>query len=179
MDEFASYYDLMELTPEASSEDIRSRYLFLKDLYEGDSIEIRAFNDEYSEKIRIDYLMRLDEAYEKLSEFHRNKKADIKPPGKGPDDEFLQWLGQIECFTGPVLRSVRERMGVDLKTIFNVTRIQPQFLEDVENEAFDSFPAEIYLRSYLIEYARFLSLDPQRILNDYLPRYRASRENSG
>ncbi len=179
MEELDSFYSLFELTPEATLEDIRSKYRHLKHLYEGDSIEIRALNDEFSEETRVDYLRRLDEAFDKLSEFHKNKKAGIKLPGKDMDDDLRLRIEQIECFTGPALRSVREQMGVDLKAIFTVTRIQTQFLEDVENEAFDSFPAEVYLRSYLIEYARFLSLDPQRVLNDYLPRYRAALENSG
>lgn len=70
------------------------------------------------------------------------------------------------------LRSIRERMGVELRDIFAASRIQPQYLEDIENERFDSFHAEVYLRSYLIEYTRFLALDTEKVLADYLPRYR-------
>jgi cytoskeletal protein RodZ len=63
-------------------------------------------------------------------------------------------------------------MGVDIKEIFSATRIQPQYLDDIENERFSSFRAEVFLRSYLIEYARYLSLDTHKVLADYLPRYR-------
>jgi cytoskeletal protein RodZ len=88
------------------------------------------------------------------------------------DDGISDWIKSINNFTGVALRTIRERMGVDLKEIFAATRIQPQYLEDIENEQFSSFRAEVYLRSYLIEYTRFLSLDTQKVLTDYLPRYR-------
>jgi hypothetical protein len=32
--------------------------------------------------------------------------------------------------------------------------------------------AKVFLRSYIVEYTRFLSLDTQRVLADYMPRYR-------
>ncbi|MBN1625417.1 MAG: helix-turn-helix domain-containing protein [Deltaproteobacteria bacterium] len=177
MEEWHSYYELLELKPEATLEEIHSRYRYLKDLYGGDSIEVMALGDEFDQEIRADFLRRLDDAFEKLMALHKSNRAVVMPSAKDMDDELRLWIRQIECFTGPALRAVRERMHVDLKSIFEVTRIQPQFLEDVEREAFESFPAEIYLRSYLIAYARFLSLDTQRVLDDYLPRYRAARDN--
>jgi len=177
MQEANDYYELLELTPEATIEDIRKRYHYLKNLYDGESLEIRALGDEFTPEIRADYLRRLDEAFEKLSALYKNEKAIVTPSVKNLDYDLRLRISQIECFTGAVLRELRERMHVDLKTIFAVTRIQPQFFEDVEREAFESFPAEVYLRSYLIAYARFFSLDAQRVLNDYLPRYRAAKDN--
>jgi len=172
------YYDLLELTPEATLEDIRTRYQYLKNLYGGDSIEIMALGEEFTQEIRADFIMRLDDAFEKLTSLYKKNQTVVTLPVKNMDDDLRRWIAQIECFTGAALRAVRERMQIDLKAVFDVTRIQTQFLEDVEREDFKSFPAEIYLRSYLIAYARFLSLDTQRVLSDYLPRYRAARDNS-
>jgi len=178
MAEWHNYYDLLELTPEATLEDIRNRYRYLKNLYGGDSIEIRALGDEFPQELRADYIRRIDEAFEALNALPEKNKAVAALPPKVLDDELQLWIGQIECFTGAALKAVRERMQVDLKEIFAVTRIQPHFLDDIEREVFESFSAEVYLRSYLIEYARFFSLDTQRVLGDYLPRYRAGRSDA-
>jgi hypothetical protein len=102
-----------------------------------------------------------------------NKKPAVMQKAVRMDDELRAWIENITAFSGAALRTVRERMGVALKEMFAVTRIQPQYLEDIENECFESFRAEVYLRSYLVEYTRFLSLDTRKVLNDYLPRYRA------
>lgn len=173
MEECDQYFELLELPPEASLDDIRRRYRYLKTLYAGDSIEIRALHDDFSQELLADYLDRLDRAFEKLHALReKNKAVAVAAVRKEPNYEQRHLIGQIGCFDGPALKTVRERLKVDLQDIFAVTRIQPRFLDDIESEAFDSFPAEVYLRSYLIEYSRFLGLDSQRVLCDYLPRYR-------
>lgn len=173
MEESDQYFELMELSPEASLDQIRRRYRYLKALYAGDSIEISALHDDVSQELLADYLDRLDRAFETLNALREKNKAVAATAVKNePDPELQGWLARIDFYDGAALKAVRERLGVDLQAIFTVTRIQPRFLEDIEAEAFGSFPAEVYLRSYLIEYSRFLGLESQRVLNDYLPRYR-------
>jgi len=182
MEAFLKYFDLLELSPEAGIEDIRKNHDYLKNLYSGDSIEIIALNTDFSQELRQEYLTRLDDAHEKLTQLLENKKPAVAQTAVRLDDELCGWISTIACFSGAALKSVRERMAVDLKELFTATRIQLQYLEDIENERFESFRAEVYLRSYLIEYTRFLSLDTPRVLADYLPRYRswaASRAKPG
>ena len=173
MEEYLKYFDLLELTPEASIKEIRSSYRHLKNLYSGNSIEISALNQDFTDELRDDYLSRLDEAYEKLSVRVENKIPAAELQAETMADELRSWIESIDCFTGAALKSFRERIGVDLEDIHAVTRIQTKHLNDIENEVFESFHAEVYVRSFLIEYTRFLKLDTQKVLNDYLPRYRA------
>ena len=172
MEAYLKYFDLLELSPEATIEDIRKNYSDLKALYTGDSIEITALNGDYSPELLNDYLFRLDDAYEKLKLLLETQKPVVIKKAIIMDEGMADWIRSINCFTGVALRTIRERMGVDLKSIFAATRIQPQYLEDIENENFRTFRAEVYLRSYIVEYTRFLSLDTQKVLDDYLPRYR-------
>jgi Helix-turn-helix domain len=172
MEELEKYYALLELAPNATIDDIRRNYRNLKNLYAGDSIEIRALKEDFLQEMREEYLGRLEEAFEKLNALpEKNRMLEIAPV-QPVDEELKNMVAQVECFTGAALRSIRERMNIDLKAMFSVTRIQIHFLEDLENEVFASFRAEVYLRSYLIEYARFLALDTQKVLDDYLGRYR-------
>ncbi len=173
MEAFLKYFDLLELSQEAGIEDVRKNYDYLKNLYSGDSIEIAALNTDFSPELRQEYLARLDDAHEKLTQLLENKKPAVAQNTVRMDDELCDWIANIACFSGAALKSIRERMVVDLKDMFTTTRIQLQYLEDIENEVFESFRAEVYLRSYLVEYTRFLSLDTPRVLADYLPRYRA------
>jgi Helix-turn-helix domain len=180
MEAYLKYFDLLELPPESGIEEIHKNYNYLKELYSGDSIEISALNSDFSEQLRQDYLSRLDDAHEKLNQLLENQKPAPTCKVVTMDDELQEWVEHITCFSGAALKSIRERMGVDLKDIFDATRIQPQYLEYIEGECFEFFRAEVYLRSYIIEYTRFLLLDTQRVLADYLPRYRswaASRTN--
>lgn len=173
MEECDKYFELMELTPEASLDEIRRRYRYLKTLYAADSIEISALHDDFSQELLADYLHRLDRAFEKLNALsEKNKAVAATAVKKEPNHQLQSWIAQITCFDGAAIKSVRERLEVNLQAVYTVTRIQPRFLEDIEAEAFGSFPAEVYLRSYLIEYSRFLGLESQRVLSDYLPRYR-------
>ena len=173
MEEHLKYFDLLELPPEATIKEVRKNYSYLKNLYSSDPVEIKALNEDFSEELRHDYLSRLDEAYEQLNLLLEKRKPAVLPQSVTMDDELRRWLAGIDCFTGAALKSVRERLGVDLKDIFAVTRIQPHHLEDIENEAYESFHAEVYLRSFIIEYTHFLALDTNRVLADYMPRYRA------
>lgn len=172
MEAYLKYFDLLEQPVDATIEDISKNYSDLKALYTGDSIEITALNGDFSEELLQDYLSRLDDAYEQIKLMMENKKPLSATTTTIMDDEMSDWINSIKCFTGVALKSIRERMGVNLKEIFAATRIQPQYLDDIENERFRSFRAEVFLRSYLVEYTRFLSLDTQKVLADYLPRYR-------
>jgi curved DNA-binding protein CbpA len=173
MEDNRKYFDLLELPQDAVIEDVRTNYHYLKDFYSGDSLEMTALNGDFTQELVQDYLSRLDEAYEKLCELLENKKTAVVAQAPSMNEELSQWVKDIDRFSGAALRSIRERLGVDLKDMFAVTRIQTQVLEDIENEVFESIRAEAYLRSYIVEYTRFLSLDTQRVLADYIPRYRS------
>lgn len=172
MEEYSQYFAVLELPVEATHDDVKRRYRYLKKLYTEDSIEIRALYDDFTQDARAEYLFRIDEAYEKLSAVFEKSKPIVSIGSENLNNELRAWIAEIDCFTGEVLRKIRERMNVDVAGVFAVTRIKPVFITAIENESFDSFQAETYLKSFLSVYARFLLLDSQRVMNDYLPRYR-------
>jgi hypothetical protein len=177
MEEYLKYFEILELTPDATLKEIEKRHSHLKNLFSGDAIELTALNYDFHEEIREDYLARLDEANEKLRARFEEHRPVVRPQEITIDAELQTWIESVDCFTGTMLRTVRERTGVELRDIHAVTKIQPEHLKDIEDEQFDSFHAEVYLRSYLIEYSHFFRLNIHKVLNDYLPRYRAWAEN--
>ena len=48
-------------------------------------------------------------------------------------------------------------------------------LSALEGESFHKLPAAVYVRGFLVEYARALGLDSERVKQTYLARFRAAR----
>jgi flagellar biosynthesis protein FlhG len=74
--------------------------------------------------------------------------------------------------TGEFLRKLRQTRGIELGDIAQRTKISERYLRAIEDERFADMPAAVYVRGYVMEYARALRLDPQRIVEAYLARYR-------
>jgi flagellar biosynthesis protein FlhG len=72
--------------------------------------------------------------------------------------------------SGTELRRIREARGVTLRHMANVTKIGTRFLEYIEEDRFAFLPAPVYLRGFLQEYARIVSLDPRGVADAYMSR---------
>ncbi|HEX2029927.1 MAG TPA: RodZ domain-containing protein [Actinomycetota bacterium] len=69
---------------------------------------------------------------------------------------------------GTRLREARAARGVGLDEAFEHTRINKRFLEALERDAPpEEFPAPVYVRAFLVEYARYLGLDPDPLVESY------------
>ncbi len=65
---------------------------------------------------------------------------------------------------GPYLRQAREARGLSLEELAQATKIRKTFLEALENEDWESLPAEIYVRGYVRCYAEVVGLNPEEVL---------------
>ena len=68
---------------------------------------------------------------------------------------------------GLMLKREREARGLTLAELSKVTRIPEPSLENIENNAFDAFPAEVFTRGFLRNYARQLSISSSEIMQAY------------
>ena len=69
---------------------------------------------------------------------------------------------------GGWLRRQRELRQVSLREIADVTKISIRYLEALEEDRFDVLPAPVFARGFLREYARYVGLDPDEVVNTYL-----------
>jgi len=60
---------------------------------------------------------------------------------------------------GDMLREERQRRGLSLDQISRETKIPPRLLEAIENNHFELLPGGVFAKSFVRQYARFLSLD--------------------
>lgn len=87
------------------------------------------------------------------------------------------WEGEGGSF-GSWLRQQREIRNITLREISDNTKIGLRYLEALEEDRFEVLPAPIFAKGFLREYAKYVGLDPDEVVNFYLTaeqRYRAER----
>lgn len=199
-----SHYELLEVPPTASFEDIRRANRRIRDIYGAESIAISGLYDPASlEAVH----RRLDLAYTSLMDAAKRKEYDmelfpdgvpmpITPPVTSPDAPPPRGATKVDDpasivirppmpelspqteFSGPLLRQIREAVGVELREIAERSKIGMSYLHALEGEVFAKLPAAVYVRGFLAEYARSLGLDAERVKQTYLARYRAVRPSA-
>jgi cytoskeleton protein RodZ len=87
------------------------------------------------------------------------------------------WEGEGGSF-GNWLRQQREIRNITLREISDNTKIGMRYLEALEEDRFEVLPAPIFAKGFLREYAKYVGLDPDEVVNFYLTaeqRHRAER----
>ncbi len=69
---------------------------------------------------------------------------------------------------GHILREARENRGLTLEEVQAKIRINARYLAAFETGQYDALPTPVHARGFLRNYARFLGLDPQPLLDRYL-----------
>jgi flagellar biosynthesis protein FlhG len=181
-----TYYEILEVSPTATLKEIQRAYERAKETFHSDSLAVYSL---FSEGEIHEIQAAIEEAYRVLTDEALRKKYDQsslqapsgqkweKPPEvqgisreKEPSLSFTGIAFNVgeEIYRGKTLRQIREKMGIDLKTISMETKINMRILEWIEEEAFDKLPPMVYLKGFLRAYAKSLDLDPQRVVEGYL-----------
>ena len=75
-------------------------------------------------------------------------------------------------YSGQKLQQIRKKMGIELYEVSLVTKIRKELLLNIELERFNDLPHESYLRGHIQNYAKYLSLNPKNVADDYIKLYR-------
>lgn len=68
---------------------------------------------------------------------------------------------------GNILREAREAKGLTLAEVQKATRINTRFVEALESSDYSALPTPVHVRGFLRNYARFLELNPEPLLDRY------------
>ncbi len=167
---------MLGLEPRASREQVERAYRFCLELYgEGSVATYSLLEPTEAEQQRL----RVREAYEVLVDAERRRAYDEGQGFLPPDSPVLPFPAPASAgaaaelpavLTGADLRKIREARGMSLRHIAAVTKIGVRFLEYVEEDRFALLPAPVYLRGFLLEYARLVGIDPRRAADAYMSR---------
>jgi flagellar biosynthesis protein FlhG len=183
-----TYYEILEVAPDATNREIQQAYEHAKETYQNDSVAVYSlFSEKEMERIQavieeahrvlMDETSRRNYNQTHLSSLNlkwpRSEKIPETPESPMEKKTYLPFseisvdLGEGP-YRGKMLKQIREKMGVDLKTIFMETRISLRILEWIEEENVGQLPAQVYLKGFLKGYAQCLGLDPKKVIEDYL-----------
>jgi DnaJ-class molecular chaperone len=181
-----TYYEILEVSPTATIKEIQMAYERAKDTFHSDSLAVYSlFSEEEINRIRAAieeaYRVLMDEALRKRydqSHFQTSEGQKWEKPSEVQDIprerraslSFTELSVDVreDIYRGKTLKQVRERMGVDLKTISEETKINIKILECIEEETPERLPALVYLKGFLRSYAKSIGLDPQKVIEEYL-----------
>jgi cytoskeletal protein RodZ len=68
---------------------------------------------------------------------------------------------------GDKLEEARKRKGISIREAAETTKIRGDYLQKFEANAFDLDLPPLYIRGFLRSYARYLDLDPERVVSDF------------
>jgi len=68
---------------------------------------------------------------------------------------------------GEILKEARNKKGISEETAARILRIKAQRVLDLEENRYDQFPALIYARGFLRQYANYLGIDTDMILQRF------------
>jgi cytoskeleton protein RodZ len=83
-----------------------------------------------------------------------------------PDQEPQPQISELASF-GEELRREREIRGISLKEIADATKISKRFLDAIERNDHKTLPAPVFTRGFVREYARYLGLNSEEMVNRY------------
>ena len=187
-----NFYEIFDVPPTATRQQIEQAYELAKKTYGDNSLATYSL---LSPEDRKEIMTKIRLAYETLSDEGRRRRYDQDVMGLPPRESPVRpttgteataapvqtapsletaaekpdaALPDIESLTGAQLKEFRERRKIPLQEIANKTRINITYLEYLEKEQYRSLPPPVYLRSYMIQYARMLGLDPTRVADRVL-----------
>lgn len=191
-----NHYDLLEVPPTASFEDIRRANRRMRDIYGAESVVISGLYEAAAlEAVH----RRFDLAYTTLMDAAKRKDYDHElfpdgiptpPPSESSGQQkrsapkaedpiiaavrpAMPEISADTEYTGALLRRIREARGIELREIAERSKVGMAYLQALEAEAFTKLPAAVYVRGFLVEYAKVLGLDVDRVKESYLSRLRS------
>ncbi len=72
---------------------------------------------------------------------------------------------------GKTLKEAREAMGLSLEAVEEETKIRRKYIQALEQEQFQILPGSIYAKAFLKNYAKFLGIKVEEIMEEYRLQY--------
>jgi hypothetical protein len=183
-------YRLLDVAETATPHEIRQAYELARRTYGGESLATYSL---FGAEDRQAVMAQIEEAYRVLSDPDRRRSYDARLAASGsspgaptspagvpaktetgrpepPREVSLEPEITVipDVITGRDLQQWREARRMSLQTIANLTRINITYLQYLEEDKHAKLPHTVFIRSYLLQYAKALKLDADRLLTSYL-----------
>jgi len=92
---------------------------------------------------------------------HRQSTTSVKKSRKSQQQVVIP---EDAVITGELLKDLRKEADIDLKGISENIKVSVTNLRNLEDENWESLPAWVYVRGFIIQYAKSLKIPPDNVL---------------
>lgn len=104
-----------------------------------------------------------------------------RPPSAGKffekDEAMEAEIEEATLVDGAFLRRIREYKKVTIEEMKNFTKLSKRYINAIEEDKSSDLPAEVFVRGFVVQYAKALKLDDQKIARLYMENFCAIRSN--
>jgi flagellar biosynthesis protein FlhG len=183
-------YEVLGVTRGAADDEIRRAYKRQREIFRDGSLPVVSVVSQ--QELR-DEQSRIEEAYDTLLDPVRRRAYDLSAfpddppisvvPARRSGDAALAELAMLQAelareidaeteFSGPLLRKVRESLGIEIAEIAQRTKISTPHLLAIEADAYVDLPAPVYVQGFVQQVAKLLKLDAAQVAKTYMRRLR-------
>lgn len=87
------------------------------------------------------------------------------------DESFEEKIKTTTDFDGLFLQKVRHYKNITLDQLSEKSKISKTYILAVESHDFESLPARVFVRGFVVQLAKLLDLDDQKVADSYMKNY--------
>jgi DnaJ-class molecular chaperone len=184
------HYEVLEIPRDAGPDGIERAYKLILSTYGEDSLagySVVRGGDAAAIRERVETAYRVLSDSAARHSYDSSLAADRPAPGPEPDEEAepveplgaapepFEEIDEGGEYDGARLRRARLRRGIDLDEIATRTKVNSSYLGFIEEERYAELPPRVYVRGFVMAYAKHLGLDSVAVAASYMRRYDAER----
>lgn len=167
----ADDYQSLDIDPEASLLEVERAYFHRRALYAEGSLASYGLMDQSQQQERLE---QIEAAFARITAARRQLAS---PVACGQEENVLS--ATDDGSPASQLRQARIQAQLTFKDLANTLKIGRQHLQNIEEERFDELPATVYLRGFLLSYAKALKIPhPEDLASRFLARRSSAGQES-
>lgn len=87
------------------------------------------------------------------------------------DEDFEAKILNATEIDGSFLQKIRHYKNITLDQLSEKSKISKTYILAIESHDFDSLPAKVFVRGFVVQLAKLLELDEQKVANMYMKHY--------
>jgi hypothetical protein len=163
---YKEHFEMLELPLEADFAEVHKAWQLLKEIYSTDSLATISLTGELSEEERCRLLAGIETSYQVLTSFFHERRHRLR-------DQVQELAAAITDYDGAALRRIREQLAIPLDDVAMATRVPRRHLENIEKDNYGALPVPVYTRGFVVNYAKHLSLDAEKVAESFMERFRS------
>jgi curved DNA-binding protein CbpA len=91
------------------------------------------------------------------------------------DPAMEERIAKLENVNGPFLKAIREYKKISADEILNILKISRNYLTALEEDDVSKLPANVFVRGFVIQYAKAVRIDHDKVTTAYMDFLRSKR----